>query len=127
MLRGFFVCLCVSELLYCLGKGHHSFKWVHSFPFNLLLYANIKVYVLVAKISFVGTDPLGLLYCIHAIGFLGAIVSLFFIHKFQCSVCRLGDVMASLTSKKDNIPYENSVLTKVLADSLGNSCPCSGF
>ncbi|KAL8532412.1 hypothetical protein ACS0TY_008855 [Phlomoides rotata] len=33
----------------------------------------------------------------------------------------LGDVLASLTSKKDNIPYENSVLTKVLSDSLGGS------
>jgi len=27
--------------------------------------------------------------------------------------------MSSLTSKKDIIPYENSVLTKLLADSLG--------
>lgn len=32
---------------------------------------------------------------------------------------RLGDVLASLISKKDNIPYENSVLTKIFADSLG--------
>ncbi|PIN16985.1 Kinesin (KAR3 subfamily) [Handroanthus impetiginosus] len=37
------------------------------------------------------------------------------------SLSALGDVLASLTSKKDNIPYENSVLTKVLADSLGGS------
>lgn len=35
------------------------------------------------------------------------------------SLSALGDVLASLTSKKDTIPYENSVLTKVLADSLG--------
>ena len=32
---------------------------------------------------------------------------------------RLGDVLASLTSKKDVIPYENSMLTKLLADSIG--------
>ncbi|KAL7135493.1 hypothetical protein ABFS83_11G100700 [Erythranthe nasuta] len=37
------------------------------------------------------------------------------------SLSALGDVVASLTSKKDNIPYENSVLTNVLADSLGGS------
>ncbi|KAI3462126.1 hypothetical protein Pfo_018789 [Paulownia fortunei] len=37
------------------------------------------------------------------------------------SLSALGDVLASITSKKDNIPYENSVLTKVLADSLGGS------
>lgn len=34
--------------------------------------------------------------------------------------CRLGDVLNSLTSKKDIVPYGNSMLTKVLADSLGN-------
>ncbi|CAA0821026.1 Kinesin-like protein KCA1 [Striga hermonthica] len=33
----------------------------------------------------------------------------------------LGDVLASVTSEKDDIPYENSALTKVLADSLGGS------
>ncbi|KAF7809357.1 kinesin-like protein KIN-14B [Senna tora] len=32
---------------------------------------------------------------------------------------RLGDVLCSLTSKKDVVPYENSVLTELLADSLG--------
>ncbi|GFP90699.1 kinesin-like protein kca2 [Phtheirospermum japonicum] len=37
------------------------------------------------------------------------------------SLSALGDVLASVTSEKDNIPYENSVLTKVLADSLGGS------
>ncbi|XP_073289105.1 kinesin-like protein KIN-14B [Primulina huaijiensis] len=37
------------------------------------------------------------------------------------SLSALGDVLASLTSNKDNVPYENSVLTKVLADSLGGS------
>ncbi|KAL1540786.1 Kinesin-like protein KIN-14B [Salvia divinorum] len=37
------------------------------------------------------------------------------------SLAALGDVLASLTSKKDDIPYENSMLTKVLADSLGGS------
>lgn len=35
--------------------------------------------------------------------------------------CRLGDVLSSLTSKKEVVPYENSVLTKVLADSIGNA------
>ncbi|KAL3838647.1 hypothetical protein ACJIZ3_023238 [Penstemon smallii] len=37
------------------------------------------------------------------------------------SLSSLGDVLASLTSKKDNIPYENSTITKLLADSLGGS------
>ncbi|KAK1313383.1 Geminivirus Rep-interacting motor protein [Acorus calamus] len=37
------------------------------------------------------------------------------------SLSALGDVMSSLTSKKDIIPYENSQLTKVLADSMGGS------
>lgn len=35
------------------------------------------------------------------------------------SFCRLGDVLSSLSSKKDTVPYENSTLTRVLADSLG--------
>ncbi|KAA8530763.1 hypothetical protein F0562_005469 [Nyssa sinensis] len=35
------------------------------------------------------------------------------------SLSALGDVLTSLTSKKDIVPYENSMLTKVLADSLG--------
>ncbi|KAH0460622.1 hypothetical protein IEQ34_011285 [Dendrobium chrysotoxum] len=33
----------------------------------------------------------------------------------------LGDVLSSLTSKKETVPYENSRLTKVLADSMGGS------
>ncbi|KAF7829290.1 kinesin-like protein KIN-14B [Senna tora] len=37
------------------------------------------------------------------------------------SLSALGDVLSSLTSKKDVIPYENSVLTKLLADSLGGN------
>lgn len=37
------------------------------------------------------------------------------------SLSALGDVLSSLTSKKDIVPYENSMLTKVLADSLGGS------
>ncbi|KAF8404705.1 hypothetical protein HHK36_009593 [Tetracentron sinense] len=37
------------------------------------------------------------------------------------SLSALGDVLSSLTSKKDVIPYENSRLTKILADSLGGS------
>ncbi|PON84753.1 Kinesin-like protein Kca1/Kca [Trema orientale] len=37
------------------------------------------------------------------------------------SLSALGDVLASLTSKKDVIPYENSMLTKVLADLLGGT------
>lgn len=35
------------------------------------------------------------------------------------SLSALGDVLSSLTSRKDVVPYENSMLTKVLADSLG--------
>ncbi|KAL1196407.1 Kinesin-like protein KIN-14B [Cardamine amara subsp. amara] len=38
------------------------------------------------------------------------------------SISALGDVLSSLTSKKDNISYENSFLTRILADSLGGSC-----
>ncbi|KAF3439212.1 hypothetical protein FNV43_RR17487 [Rhamnella rubrinervis] len=37
------------------------------------------------------------------------------------SLSALGDVLSSLTSKKDVIPYENSMLTKVFADSLGGT------
>ncbi|KAJ8557489.1 hypothetical protein K7X08_003114 [Anisodus acutangulus] len=37
------------------------------------------------------------------------------------SLSALGDVLNSLTSKKDIVPYGNSMLTKVLADSLGGS------
>ncbi|CAG7879109.1 unnamed protein product [Brassica rapa] len=37
------------------------------------------------------------------------------------SISALGDVLSSLTSEKDSIPYENSVLTRILADSLGGS------
>jgi hypothetical protein len=36
---------------------------------------------------------------------------------------RLGDVLSSLTSKKDVVPYENSVLTQILGDSLGIQFP----
>ncbi|PKU66315.1 Geminivirus Rep-interacting motor protein [Dendrobium catenatum] len=37
------------------------------------------------------------------------------------SLSALGDVLSSLTSKKETVPYENSRLTKVLADSMGGS------
>ncbi|XVF17349.1 hypothetical protein REPUB_Repub10bG0113300 [Reevesia pubescens] len=37
------------------------------------------------------------------------------------SLSALGDVLSSLTSKKDTIPYENSMLTNILADSLGGN------
>ncbi|XP_059624154.1 kinesin-like protein KIN-14B [Cornus florida] len=37
------------------------------------------------------------------------------------SLSALGDVLTSLTSNKDTVPYENSMLTKVLADSIGGS------
>ncbi|KAK8533806.1 hypothetical protein V6N13_028507 [Hibiscus sabdariffa] len=37
------------------------------------------------------------------------------------SLSALGDVLSALTSKKDNIPYENSMLTNILADSLGGN------
>lgn len=37
------------------------------------------------------------------------------------SLSALGDVLNSLTSKKDIVPYGNSMLTKILADSLGES------
>ncbi|GFS35072.1 kinesin like protein for actin based chloroplast movement 1 [Actinidia rufa] len=37
------------------------------------------------------------------------------------SLSALGDVLSSLTSKKNTVPYENSILTKVLSDSLGGS------
>ncbi|KAJ7943722.1 Kinesin-like protein [Quillaja saponaria] len=43
-----------------------------------------------------------------------------FLHVMK-SLSALGDVLSSLTSKKDVVPYENSMLTKVLADSLGGS------
>ncbi|KAI4387166.1 hypothetical protein MLD38_005016 [Melastoma candidum] len=37
------------------------------------------------------------------------------------SLSALGDVLSSLTSKKDVVPYENSVLTRLLADSIGGN------
>ncbi|KAL0917119.1 hypothetical protein M5K25_012166 [Dendrobium thyrsiflorum] len=37
------------------------------------------------------------------------------------SLSALGDVLSSLTSKKETVPYENSRLTNVLADSMGGS------
>ncbi|KAK2977285.1 hypothetical protein RJ640_013050 [Escallonia rubra] len=37
------------------------------------------------------------------------------------SLSALGDVLSSLSSNKDAVPYGNSMLTKVLADSLGGS------
>ncbi|KAG2335103.1 hypothetical protein Bca4012_016291 [Brassica carinata] len=37
------------------------------------------------------------------------------------SISALGDVLSSLTSETDSIPYENSNLTRILADSLGGS------
>ncbi|XP_043710873.1 kinesin-like protein KIN-14L [Telopea speciosissima] len=37
------------------------------------------------------------------------------------SLSALGDVLSSLTSKKDIVPYENSRLTSLLGDSLGGS------
>ncbi|KAF9678191.1 hypothetical protein SADUNF_Sadunf07G0009400 [Salix dunnii] len=35
------------------------------------------------------------------------------------SLSALGDVLSSLTSRKDVVPYENSMLTTILSDSLG--------
>ncbi|KAM7262173.1 hypothetical protein ACFE04_021250 [Oxalis oulophora] len=37
------------------------------------------------------------------------------------SLSVFGDVLSSLTSKKDTVPYENSMLTKILADSIGGT------
>ncbi|CAL0312999.1 unnamed protein product [Lupinus luteus] len=37
------------------------------------------------------------------------------------SLSAFGDVLSSLTSKKDVIPYENSMLTNLLSDSIGGS------
>ncbi|KAM7277209.1 hypothetical protein ACFE04_019075 [Oxalis oulophora] len=37
------------------------------------------------------------------------------------SISAFGDVLSSLTSKKDIVPYENSMLTKILEDSLGDN------
>ncbi|XP_050204784.1 kinesin-like protein KIN-14A isoform X2 [Mercurialis annua] len=37
------------------------------------------------------------------------------------SLSALGDVLSALTSRKDDVPYENSMLTKLLADSIGGS------
>ncbi|KAJ8444968.1 hypothetical protein Cgig2_029162 [Carnegiea gigantea] len=42
------------------------------------------------------------------------------LHVMQ-SLSALGDVLSSVTSKKDLVPYENSILTKILADSIGGS------
>lgn len=42
------------------------------------------------------------------------------LHVMQ-SLLALGDVLSALTSKKDVVPHENSLLTKILADSIGGS------
>ncbi|RZC81516.1 hypothetical protein C5167_044095 [Papaver somniferum] len=46
------------------------------------------------------------------------ITDLFHVTK---SLSALGDVLSSLTSKKEMIPYENSRLTRLLEDSIGGS------
>ncbi|KAM0952546.1 putative minus-end-directed kinesin ATPase [Dioscorea sansibarensis] len=43
-----------------------------------------------------------------------------FLHVSK-SLSALGDVLSSVTSKKETIPYDNSMLTKILSDSLGDS------
>ncbi|XP_074566994.1 kinesin-like protein KIN-14L [Curcuma longa] len=43
-----------------------------------------------------------------------------FLHVSK-SLSALGDVLNSLTTKKESIPFENSRMTKILADSLGGS------
>lgn len=58
-----------------------------------------------------------------------SVIQLHVLTVYVC-ICRLGDVLSSLTSKKEFIPYENSMLTKVLSDSLGTSfltCKCSFY
>lgn len=44
-------------------------------------------------------------------------------YRIFCCKRRLGDVLSSLTSKKDVVPYENSMLTQILGDSLGIQFP----
>lgn len=69
---------------------------------------------------------------LHVMNSISAYVKLFLSIFVHCSICsrmitlyvshlffRLGDVLSSLTSEKDSIPYENSILTRILADSLG--------
>lgn len=43
-----------------------------------------------------------------------------FLHVSK-SLSALGDVLSALTSKKETVPYENSRLTRILADSLGGN------
>ncbi|BBN04338.1 hypothetical protein MPTK1_3g03760 [Marchantia polymorpha subsp. ruderalis] len=54
--------------------------------------------------------------------------------RVEASITVLGDVLAAITTKEDYVPYRNSLLTSVLADSLGgdnktlvivNVSPCS--
>ncbi|KMT09267.1 hypothetical protein BVRB_6g133670 [Beta vulgaris subsp. vulgaris] len=42
------------------------------------------------------------------------------LHVMQ-SLSALGDVLSSVTSNKDDVPYENTILTRFLADSIGGS------
>ncbi|XP_065017669.1 kinesin-like protein KIN-14L isoform X2 [Musa acuminata AAA Group] len=43
-----------------------------------------------------------------------------FLHVSK-SLSALGDVLTSLTTKKETVPYENSRMTQILADSMGGS------
>ncbi|KAE9450470.1 hypothetical protein C3L33_17632, partial [Rhododendron williamsianum] len=60
------------------------------------------------------------LLCVKRLQILCVVIQLHVLTVYVC-ICRLGDVLSSLTSKKEFIPYENSMLTKVLSDSLGGS------
>ncbi|XP_052190474.1 kinesin-like protein KIN-14B [Diospyros lotus] len=89
----------------------HLIVTVHIYYNNLITgeksYSKISLVDLAGSVSLPVEDDVGE----HTTDLLHAMKSL--------SV--LGDVLNSLTSKKDTVPYENSLLTEVLADSLGGS------
>nr|WDD38956.1 kinesin-like protein KIN-14 [Fagopyrum tataricum]WDD38957.1 kinesin-like protein KIN-14 transcript variant 2 [Fagopyrum tataricum] len=89
----------------------HLIVTIHIFYSNIITGENL--YSKLSLVDLAGSDGL-------AVNDEGGEHVKDFLHVGQ-SLSVLGDVLSSLTSKKDVVPYENSLLTTILADSLGGS------
>ncbi|KAL5177473.1 Kinesin-like protein KIN-14A [Glycine soja] len=107
-----------SKRWYLIGGHHNQFEvgvamivTIHIFYNNLITgensYSKLSLVDLAGSEGLITEDDSG-----------DRVTDLLHVMK---SLSALGDVLSSLTSKKDIIPYENSLLTKLLADSLGGS------